>query len=44
MLMVIGIEDTIIDAASGRAVVTRTMSFAKQVAGGRVGCLREQWR
>ena len=38
------IADAIIDAVIGRAVVTRIMSFAKQVAGGRVGCLREHWR
>ena len=43
MQMTIGIDDAIIDAAIGRAVVTRIMSFAKQVAGGSVGCLREQW-
>ena len=44
MHMVIGIEDTSIDAFIGRAAVTRTMCFATQVAGGRAGCLREQWR
>ena len=44
MQMTIGIEDTSIDAFIGRAAVARTMGFAKQVAGGRVGCLREQWR
>ena len=38
------IADAIIDAVNGRADATRIMSFAKQVAGGRVGCLREQWR
>ena len=37
-------HDTIIDAVIGRTVATRIMSFARQVAGGRVGCLREQWR
>ena len=42
--MIIGIEDTIIDAVIGRTAVTRIMSFANKVAGGRVGCLREQWR
>ena len=42
--MIIGIEDTSVDAFIGRAAVTRIMGFAKQVAGGRVGCLREQWR
>ena len=41
---IIGIDDTIIDAVIGRTAATRIMSFAKQVAGGRVGCLREQWR
>ena len=41
---IIGIHDTIIDAVIGRTVATRIMSFARQVAGGRVGCLREQWR
>ena len=41
---IIGIHDTIIDAVSGRTVATRIMSFARQVAGGRVGCLREQWK
>ena len=44
MQTIIGIEDTIIDAVIGRTAVTRIMSFARQVAGGRVGCLREQWR
>ena len=38
------LADAIIDGVIGRAVVTRIMSFAKQVAGGRVGCLREHWR
>ena len=41
---IIGIDDTIIDAVIGRTAATCIMSFAKQVAGGRVGCLREQWR
>ena len=41
---ILGIEDAIIDAVIGRAVASRIMSFAKQVAGGRVGCLREHWR
>ena len=41
---ILGIEDAIIDAVIGRAAASRTMSFAKQVAGGRVGCLREHWR
>ena len=44
MQRIIGIEDAIIDVVVGRAAVARIMSFAKQVAGGRVGCLREQWR
>ena len=39
-----GNDDTIIDAVIGRTAATCIMSFAKQVAGGRVGCLREQWR
>ena len=42
--MIIGIEDTSIDGVIGRAAATRIIGFAKQVAGGRVGCLREQWR
>ena len=41
---IIGIEDAIIDVVIGRAAFPRIMGFAKQVAGGRVGCLREQWR
>ena len=41
---IIGIDDTIIDAVIDRTAATRIMSFARQVAGGRVGCLREQWR
>ena len=41
---ILGIEDAIIDAVIGRAAASRIMSFAKQVAGGRVGCLREHWR
>ena len=44
MQTIIGIEDAIIDVVVGRAAVARIVSFAKQVAGGRVGCLREQWR
>ena len=44
MQVVIGIEDTSIDAFIGRAAGTFIMGFAKQVAGGSVGCLREQWR
>ena len=40
----IGIQDTIIDAVIGRTIAARIMSYARQVAGGRVGCLREQWR
>ena len=44
MQTIIGIEDAIIDVVIGRAAVARTMGFAKQVAGGRVICLREQWR
>ena len=40
----IEIEDAIIVAVIGCADDIRIMSFAKQVAGGRVGCLREQWR
>ena len=44
MQMIIGIEDASIDVVIGRAAVARAMGFAKQVAGGRVGCLREQWR
>ena len=43
MQMPIGIEDTSIDAFIGRAAVTRIMGFAEQVAGEKVGCLREQW-
>ena len=39
-----GNDDTIIDAVIGRTAATCIMSFAKQVAGGRVGCLREHWR
>ena len=38
------IADAIIDDASGRADATRIMSSARQVAGGRVACLREHWR
>ena len=38
------IADAVIDGVIGRAAATRIMSFAKQVAGGRVGCLREHWR
>ena len=41
---IIGIDDTIIDAVIGRTAATRIMSFARQIARGRVGCLREQWR
>ena len=41
---IIGIEDAIVDVVVGRAAVARVVGFAKQVAGGRVGCLREQWR
>ena len=41
---IIGIEDTSVDVVIGRTAATRIMGFAKQVAGGRVGCLREQWR
>ena len=44
MQMIIGIEDTSIDGVIGRAAATRIIGLAKQVAGGRVGCLREQWR
>ena len=44
MQMIIGIEDASIDGVIGRAAASRIMSFAKQVAGGRVGCLREHWR
>ena len=44
MQMIIGIEDTSIDGVIGRAAATRIIGFAKQVAGGRVGCLREHWR
>ena len=44
MQRIIGIEDAIIDVVIGRAAFPRIMGFAKQVAGGRVGCLREQWR
>ena len=41
---VMGNDDTIIDAVIGRTAATCIMSFAKQVASGRVGCLREHWR
>ena len=41
---IIGIEDAIIDVVIGRPAFPRIMSLARQVAGGRVGCLREQWR
>ena len=41
---ILGIEDTIIEAVIGRTAATLIMSFARQVAGGMVGCLREQWR
>ena len=41
---IIGIEDAIIDVVIGRVAFPRSMSFARQVASGRVGCLREQWR
>ena len=44
MQAIIGIRDAIIDVVIGRAAFLRIMGFAKQVAGGRVGCLREQWR
>ena len=44
MQTIIGIEDAIIDVVIGRAAFPRIMGFANQVAGGRVGCLREQWR
>ena len=44
MQTIIGSEDAIIDVVIGRAAFSRIMGFAKQVAGGRVGCLREQWR
>ena len=44
MQTIIGIEDAIIEVVIGRAAFPRIMCFAKQVAGGRVGCLREQWR
>ena len=44
MQRIIGSEDAIIDVVIGRAAFSRIMGFAKQVAGGRVGCLREQWR
>ena len=44
MQRIIGIEDATIDVVIGRAAFPRIMGFAKQVAGGRVGCLREQWR
>ena len=44
MQTIIGIEDAFIDVVIGRAAFPRIMSFARQVAGGRVGCLREQWR
>ena len=44
MQMIIGTEATSIDGVIGRAAATRIIGFAKQVAGGRVGCLREQWR
>ena len=44
MQMTIGIEDTSIDAFIGRAAVARIIGFAKQVGGGRVERLREQWR
>ena len=38
------IADAVSDDVIGRADATRIMSFAKQVAGGMVGCLREHWR
>ena len=44
MQTIIGIEDAIIDVVIGRAAFPRIMGFAKQLVGGRVGCLREQWR
>ena len=44
MQAIIGIRDAIIDVVIGRAAFPRIMGFANQVAGGRVGCLREQWR
>ena len=44
MQTITGIEDAIIDVVIGRAAFPRIMGFAKQVAGGRVGCLREHWR
>eukprot|EP00959_Pyramimonas_sp_CCMP1952_P306655 6417643-Pyramimonas_sp.AAC.1 len=40
----IGSEAVIIDGVIIGAAVHRIVSFAKQVAGGRVGCLRERWR
>ena len=36
---VIGIDDTIIDAVIGRTAATCIMSFAKQVAGGRLSLI-----
>ena len=44
MQAIIGIRDAIIDVVIGRAAFPRIMGFANQVAGGRVGCLRAQWR
>ena len=46
MQTIIGIEDAIIDVVIGRVAFLRIMSFARQVASGRVGCLRQRgnWR
>ena len=42
--IVTGVVDAIIGAVIGRAAAIRIMSFAKQVAGGWVGCLHEHGR